>query len=443
MDSGLSAILIKFREVIDDKYADIIFRHFYFIKKNVYKNKKFLMIIGEFLKIIRELFGNLITKSNYTQRTKTIHIVNFFNRDLRDENYLKIILNKYFLKNDFNICRHSFNYKYFDRGLFDNFAKRIDLIVKFTIFYFSKIINKNSFNFLINNIFYISISYLVLTRYCLLGLTIIKNINENTKNLDNINLLFDSGIDPLLVGVLTYYTFIKSDAKNKNKINLILYSYQHGMFVDEFHLSISNKQFLWPSSKKILKESPFNLYNDLKKSSFYISPQYKKYSKDYSYESQPVQIYIISQTHTDTFGFALSTFFQELTDNLITINKNRNLLLLHPQELNVFRLIVDKNKNNILYPPHDLLKSSNKKNRSIVVGICSTALIECAKLGHFVIGFEIEPQESISAYKLYKPIVSFDSVNKVNNYIKNLLISNKKRAHHIHLQNEWINKIFN
>ena len=114
----------------------------------------------------------------------------------------------------------------------------------------------------------------------------------------------------------------------------------------------------------------------------------------------PVGLALLSQTHTPVYGPGLAERFAALADGLAALGPDFRLLL-HPEEARRGHPYRGPAAMAIDRPPHALLSGGAPPR--LVAGFCSTALIDAALAGHYVVGLDWSFDRSPAAQALARP----------------------------------------
>lgn len=114
----------------------------------------------------------------------------------------------------------------------------------------------------------------------------------------------------------------------------------------------------------------------------------------------PAGLALLSQTHTPVYGPGLAERFTGLADHLAALVPDFRLLL-HPEEIRRGHPYRGPAAAAIDRPPHALLTGGESPR--LVAGFCSTALIDAALAGHYVVGLDWSFDRSPAAQALARP----------------------------------------
>lgn len=114
----------------------------------------------------------------------------------------------------------------------------------------------------------------------------------------------------------------------------------------------------------------------------------------------PAGLALLSQTHTPVYGPGLAEHFAGLADDLAVLVPDFRLLL-HPEEARRGHPYRNPAAAAIDRPPHALLTGGETPR--LVAGFCSTALIDAALAGHYVVGLDWSFDRSPAAQALARP----------------------------------------
>lgn len=145
----------------------------------------------------------------------------------------------------------------------------------------------------------------------------------------------------------------------------------------------------------------------------------------------PEALCIASQTHTPVYGVDLTPLFQSLAVQLPEAR-----LLLHPEELRRGHPYGFVPESQIARPPHALF--SEGAPPQLVVGYCSTALMEAARAGHYVVGMEWPVKASLGAWAVGTPPARAADAAAVRALYERLRDDPQTRKNHRQQQDTWL-----
>ncbi|MDQ1118941.1 MULTISPECIES: hypothetical protein [Pseudoxanthomonas] len=174
---------------------------------------------------------------------------------------------------------------------------------------------------------------------------------------------------------------------------------QHGLPTDEFFPVRAQRHLVWgPSSAQV-----FARHGVTRQALAYGPAQVQAAEVGTDTEaSVPAALYLISQTHTPIYGRALAADFLALAQALAGRDGPALQILLHPEEVRGGHpYTVPGLSDYCRHPPHPLLEAAQAP--AIVVGFCSTALLQAACRGHYVIGLAWPATASLDALAVGRP----------------------------------------
>ncbi len=155
----------------------------------------------------------------------------------------------------------------------------------------------------------------------------------------------------------------------------------------------------------------------------------------------PQKLQVISQTHTPVYGIDLKPRFEELAEVLASqMGQGMLQILLHPGEVGnggVYRHI---DASLIAPPPHDILRVASPL--CLVVGFISTALLEAACAGHYVVGMDWLATASMGAQQVGAPPVRVHDAAGALALWGRLRESAEARTQHMAAQRAWLTRTF-
>lgn len=176
---------------------------------------------------------------------------------------------------------------------------------------------------------------------------------------------------------------------------------QHGLPTDEFFPVRAHCHLLWgPSSAQVYARHG-------------VPAQLLGYGPGHALAGTgracaPTAVYLVSQTHTPVYGCALAPGFLALAQALEQALPAGMVLhiLLHPEEVRCGHPYTSARLGALCrQPPHALLQadSAGDPAPALVVGFCSTALLQAAMRGHYVVGMDWQAPGSVDAQAVGRP----------------------------------------
>ncbi|KAB7768832.1 hypothetical protein [Xanthomonas maliensis] len=172
---------------------------------------------------------------------------------------------------------------------------------------------------------------------------------------------------------------------------------QHGLPTDEFFPVRARHHLLWGASSA-------QVYRD-----HGVAPAAIGYGPpvaitEVDTASTPAILYVMSQSHTPIYGIALAPHLLALARTLLEVESMGMAvrILLHPEEVrsgHPYREPALQQRCQL--PPHPLLGSTAQP--AVLVGFCSTALLQAACRGHYVIGMAWPASASQEALMVGRP----------------------------------------
>jgi hypothetical protein len=206
---------------------------------------------------------------------------------------------------------------------------------------------------------------------------------------------------------------------------------------DEFFPTRAERHVVWGHSSKAAYHSKGTPIQALR-----LGPQRWRANNDLA-ALAPQAICVISQTHTPVFGLNLEDDFLTLAQYLAAHGPLLMpvQILLHPEEVRgghpyrsaELELLCCK-------PPHAILSSTSL--RAVVIGFCSTALLEAALQGHYVIGVDWSVPASTAAVAVGRPVNRVSNNVELLAVLEQLLQDPEERAHFLGRQERWLQQTF-
>ncbi|AEG02015.1 hypothetical protein [Methylomonas methanica] len=217
---------------------------------------------------------------------------------------------------------------------------------------------------------------------------------------------------------------------------------QHGLPTDEFFPTRADIQLIWgESSRKTY------LSNNTPPGALIIGTYRAKPSIRFPpCPPAPQRILLVSQTHTPVYGRSLESDFLRLATTLDgNLEKDAFQILLHPEENRLGHPYSTGNlPSRCRNPPHETLipKDTLPKLPTLVLGFCSTALLEAAQAGHFVLGIDWEVPVSRGALAVGAPQYRIRNGQEALELFERLRENNGFRSEWLQKQQLWINSVF-
>lgn len=210
---------------------------------------------------------------------------------------------------------------------------------------------------------------------------------------------------------------------------------QHGLPTDEFTPPRADRQLVWgDSSQEAYLALGFPSANLLRGPSKPLQP------------TEPVSslaaICIVSQTHTPIFGRSLKADFIQLAQHLHADDHygQRLQILLHPEECRQATPYPAPLSHLCRRPPHGILQQGSAP--CIVLGFCSTALLDAARYGHLVIGLDWQAPGSVAARRVGQPLIRVADYQALRQLLDELMQHEEQRQVFLKRQRDWLEDTF-
>lgn len=150
----------------------------------------------------------------------------------------------------------------------------------------------------------------------------------------------------------------------------------------------------------------------------------------------PSGLALLSQTHARVLGDAIGSHLRAFAGELLRLQPQATILL-HPQERQAYPDLAAA----VRYPPHPQLRSGAAPPLA-VIGYCSTAMLDAALAGHWVIGLELPLAGNHAARELLQtPLRAGDAASAVALY-RRLCDEPALRAEIAARQQAWLRDVF-
>lgn len=217
---------------------------------------------------------------------------------------------------------------------------------------------------------------------------------------------------------------------------------QHGLPTDEFFPTRADIQLVWgDSSRKTY------LTHNTPPSAILTGTYRAKTPMPFpQFPAAPQRILLVSQTHTPIFGSAMKSNFLRLATELDNdLEHDVFQILLHPEESRFGHPYLTGNmRSRCRNPPHETLLPINapRSQPALVLGFCSTALVEAAQAGHFVVGIHWEVPLSTGALAVGAPQYRVKNGEEALKLFNRLRENNRLRSEWLQKQAQWIDGVF-
>lgn len=211
---------------------------------------------------------------------------------------------------------------------------------------------------------------------------------------------------------------------------------QHGLPTEEFFPVRAQHHLLWgPSSAEVYARHGVAAHA--------CSYGPARPQVEASAHAAPSVLYLVSQTHTPVYGLSLAGYFQALADALIQARLEGITLqiLLHPEEVRNGHPYAKSAMASLCRPPpHALLEDTAAP--ALVVGFCSTALLQAACRGHYVIGLAWPASGSADAQEIGRPAQQVPDVTTLCALVRRLREDACTRGAFLERQQQWLSRNF-
>lgn len=217
---------------------------------------------------------------------------------------------------------------------------------------------------------------------------------------------------------------------------------QHGLPTDEFFPTRADIQLVWGESSRQVYISHGTPDSSIVTRAYRAKPPLPPRSP----LPAPQRVLLLSQTHTPVFGRSLKNDFLLLARTLDrTFDDARFRILLHPEESRLGHpYAVDRLLSRCENAPHEdiIPKNIPLEDAALVVGFCSTALLEAAQAGHFVLGLHWEAPASRGAQRVGTPPRKAQDGDEVMQLFERLGKEEALRFEWMQQQADWIGSTF-
>ncbi|MFD1840895.1 hypothetical protein [Paracidovorax cattleyae] len=211
---------------------------------------------------------------------------------------------------------------------------------------------------------------------------------------------------------------------------------QHGLPTDEFFPARAQRHVLWgPSSAEVYARHGVAAH----------ALGYGPVRAIHRAPGAPVPaaLYLVSQTHTPIYGRPLAAEFLALARKLAQDRPGGLTLqiLLHPEEVRGGHPYAGTELAPLCrQPPHAPLAAGGPP--AVVAGFCSTALLEAAACGHYVVGMDWPAAASAGAQAVGRPARQVADAPALSALVRQLCGDAGERAAFLAQQSCWLQRSF-
>lgn len=210
---------------------------------------------------------------------------------------------------------------------------------------------------------------------------------------------------------------------------------QHGLPTDEFFPTRARLQLVWGETSRAAYAGRGTPPDSLR-----CGP-----ARDLAQRraEHPTTVRLVSQTHTSIYGRSLVTDFVELAEAFAERfpDPERFAILLHPEEVRLGHPYgAGLSTAFCRHPPHAELGPDARP--ALIVGFCSTALIEAACRGHLVIGMDWDVPMSQAALAVGRPLLTAPDAGALCDLLNRLLADGALFAEAMSRQEKWLQRTF-
>lgn len=213
---------------------------------------------------------------------------------------------------------------------------------------------------------------------------------------------------------------------------------QHGLPTDEFFPTQADSQLVWGETSRQV----YLAHGAPEQTLILGTHRCAAQPAQSGHSAGPRRILLVSQTHTPIFGRSLRNDFMQLATALSnSFDADMFRILLHPEES---RLGHPYSTNNLLSrcenAPHPILNTPREEQSdpAIVLGFCSTALLDAAQAGHYVIGLDWPASASLGALTVGAPPTKVKTAEELPALFATLQRDAPFRAAWMQQQGNWL-----
>ncbi|WP_349656513.1 hypothetical protein [Xanthomonas sp. 10-10] len=211
---------------------------------------------------------------------------------------------------------------------------------------------------------------------------------------------------------------------------------QHGLPTDEFFPVQARHHLLWgPSSAQVYGR------HGVAPAAIGFGPAVALTDLDTG--TAPTTLYLMSQSHTPIYGPTLAAQLLALARALLPLEAGGVAvrILLHPEEARGTHPYADQPlRQRCQRPPHAVLQPGGPP--ALVVGFCSTALLQAACRGHYVIGMAWPASASHDALAVGRPLQQVADADALFALVGALRSDASARVRFAAQQRHWLQQTF-
>jgi hypothetical protein len=209
---------------------------------------------------------------------------------------------------------------------------------------------------------------------------------------------------------------------------------QHGLPTDEFFPTRARLQLVWGQTSRAAYVAGGTAPEALRLGPARAEVQPRP--------EAPANIRLVSQTHTPVFGRSLTRDFVELAEVLAERfhEPERFAILLHPEEVRIGHPYAGRLASFCRQPPHAELRPGSYP--TLMVGFCSTALLEAAGRGHLVVGLGWDVPASRAALAVGRPPLTVPNAKVLGELLERLLTDRAIFLEAMSHQKGWLRRTF-
>jgi hypothetical protein len=207
---------------------------------------------------------------------------------------------------------------------------------------------------------------------------------------------------------------------------------QHGIPTDEFFPTNAPTQVVWGQTSHAAYASACDTKNC-------IIDALSRGVRTQHVDAAPTRLLLLSQTHTPIYGTDLLPLFRHLAQALTAGAAKYVSILLHPMESPAIAYPAALHPF-LNRPPHAVLTAS--PSPEMVVGYSTTAMLDAACAGHYVMGMAWPAHASKVAHAIAQPPMMCTDADEVLAYFETLRTDAAARTAHHHAQEAWLQQTY-
>lgn len=226
--------------------------------------------------------------------------------------------------------------------------------------------------------------------------------------------------------------FSRAAVAAAKKVGIPSICVQHGLPTDEYFPTSADKQLVWGAISAEVYIQHGTPAASIMSGTSLASATFNDESP-----APPNYIALVSQTHTQIFGEDIPARLLSLAKGLHAATESHEFkILLHPEEDAKWHRFKGIDPERLCLPPHQVLTAPSE--RGMVIGFCSTALINAALAGHYVAAMDWKSTGSQGAVAVGQPPMRLHDTDEILDLFERLTLDEELRKSWQAEQLEWL-----